>query len=346
VPDAAPPLSSSPQDPTGVTFVNWVRALVGQRARAGAAPVGAACARAIAALEAGGTVAVGDVSNNLAHLELLAASSLSAVVFYELIGWDPSAAEHVLASADARLASLPQDDLERRGVRVALAAHAPYSVSPRLFAGLRARGGPASLHLAESPAESAFLRAGTGPWPTFLKERGLDVGAPAGKGAVEAMDELGVLHPGLLAVHATQASRADAALLAARGVRVAVCPRSNLALQVGLPALPDLLAAGVDVCVGSDSLASAASLDVLDDVRVLARAFPGVPAARLIELATVAGARALGCSDLGTLTVGHRAALAWVPADAPIQDPHRHVVVSDVPARRVILPDVATEVHP
>lgn len=338
-------LVHAPADPTGAAFVSWVRALVARRARATHEAATAACARAIASLEAGGTVALGDVSNTLLSLDPLAASSLSAVVFHELIGWDPASADAVLAAADARLAALPQATLAGAGVQVRLAAHAPYSVSAPLFAGLLARGGPASLHLAESPAESLFVRTGSGPWPSFLRERGLDAVpvAPTGKSVVQSMDDLGLLRPGLLAVHATQASPDDVALLAARGVRVALCPRSNLALQVGLPPLPDLLAAGVDVCVGSDSLASAPTLDVLDDVRLLARAFPDVPAARLTEMATGAGARALGLVDLGSLSVGRRAALAWVPAAGALADPYAHVLHTDQPAHRVTCSEHAEE---
>src|SRR5438046_2382045 len=73
------------------------------------------------------TVAVGDVSNTLDSVAALAGSSLRAVVFHEVLGWDPARADAALAEADARAAGAA-------GVRIRLAAHAPHSVSPALFA--------------------------------------------------------------------------------------------------------------------------------------------------------------------------------------------------------------------
>ena len=125
--------------------------------------VRAATAEAIRFLEARGTVAVGDVSNALGHLDLLSASSLSAVVFLELLSWDPAKADAALAFAEQRRAEVA--GVLRPGLEVRLAAHAPHSVSPALFGLLVRSGGPSALHLAESPDETAFLADGSGAWP-------------------------------------------------------------------------------------------------------------------------------------------------------------------------------------
>src|SRR5437879_5757630 len=80
-------------------FVPWVQALVDARAADRGEVVRARAAEAIRELSATGTVAVGDVSNQLLHLDLLAASDLAAVVFYELLAWDPARAASTLGSA-------------------------------------------------------------------------------------------------------------------------------------------------------------------------------------------------------------------------------------------------------
>jgi aminodeoxyfutalosine deaminase len=304
-------------DATG--FVDWVERLVAARGADSPEGVRAAAARAIEEVEATGTVAVGDVSNGLAHLDLLARSSLCARVFFELIGWDPAAAARILEGAQARLRALDPGD----GVEVSLAAHAPHSVSAPLLAGLADAGGISALHLAESPHESRFLDGGDPEWSAFLARRGLGhvpFVAPR-RSPVRYVDGLGVLRPGLVAAHGVQVDAADAALLAARGVSVVLCPRSNRTLDVGVAPVPALRAAGVRLCVGTDSLASAPSLDLWEDVLLLHREFPELEPDWLLRAATRHGAEALGFDDLGRIAPGATAALAFTEAPSTLADP-------------------------
>lgn len=309
-------------------FLGWIEAVVSAR-DARPAEVLAGAGDAISGLVRSGTAAVGDVSNTLAHLDLLEDSGLDATVFFELLGWDPARADAVLASADRRLA-----EVAGRRTRVRLAAHAPHSVSRRLFEGLATRGGPASVHLAESPAETRFLASGDGEWLEFLARRGLGHVAfePPGMSPVQYLDSLGVLTPGLLTVHCVQTTPDDWRRLASRGVRVALCPRSNRNLGLGLPPVKGLLEAGVGLCLGTDSLGSAESLNVLDDAALLHRELPDLDPALLVRLATAGGAEALGLTDLGTLEPGKRAAFAFASAVPALTDPLGFLVSGDAHA--------------
>jgi cytosine/adenosine deaminase-related metal-dependent hydrolase len=302
------------QVPRGEGFVPWVEAVVGARGRYGEDEVSAATLAAIRFLEERGTVAVGDVSNALAHLEALAASPLCAVVFQELLAWDPSRAAASLEWAEERARAVARH--LRPGLEVRLAAHAPHSVSPALFALLRSRGGPRAVHLAESREESAFLAGGDGPWAAFLASRGLSHVAfeAPGLSPVRYLEELGVLNPRLVAAHGVQVDGHDRAVLARRGVNVVLCPRSNRNLGVGTADVPALLAAGVRLSLGTDSLASVETLDVLDDAALLHRQFPALDPAVILRLATLGGAEALGFAELGAIAPGKRAALAFAPA--------------------------------
>jgi cytosine/adenosine deaminase-related metal-dependent hydrolase len=220
-------------------------------------------------------------------------------------------------------------------VEVRLAAHAPHSVSAPLLRALAAQGGPAALHLAESRIESEFLLSGNGDWARFLERRGLGHVAfePPRQSPVQYVDSLGALHPGLVAAHCVDVDAADAALLAERGVAVALCPRSNLRLGGRLAPVPLLRAAGVRLCVGTDSLASAPSLDLMDDVVALRGAFPEIEPAAWIEMATAGGAAALGLRHLGTIAPGKSASLCYSPADVVPGDPWIHVVDGGTAAR-------------
>jgi len=308
--------------PGGGGFVPWVESVVASRGHFAPESMRSATASAIRFLEERGTVAVGDVSNALGHLDLLSASRLSAVVYLELLSWDPAKAEAVVAFAEQRMAEVAPS--LRPGVDVRLAAHAPHSVSPALFALIVGRGGPAALHLAESPDETAFLASGGGAWPGFLERRGLaDVAfAPPGLSPVRYADHLGALHERLVAAHGVQLDAVDREILARRGVHVVLCPRSNRHLGVGAADMPALLASGVRLALGTDSLASAETLDVLDDAALLHRQFPALDPGAIVRMATLGGAEALGLDDLGAIAPGKRAALAFAPASGVDADPH------------------------
>ena len=167
-----------------------------------------ATAEAIRSLEQRGTVAVGDVSNALAHLDALAASQLDGVVFQELLAWDPARAQASLEWAEERAgrgrgaaASGPRGP--PRGARAALGVAA-------LFALPAERGGPAAIHLAESTDEtgSCSTAAGTGG---LLDRRGPRPRrfAPPGLSPVRYAERLGVLHPRLVAAHGVQLDADD-----------------------------------------------------------------------------------------------------------------------------------------
>jgi cytosine/adenosine deaminase-related metal-dependent hydrolase len=301
-------------------FVGWVGRLVEART-ASRQPNSEEIARAVLELVDSGTVAVGDVSNRLEHLDLLEASGLVPVVFHELLAWDPLAAPGVLREAERRHGEIAARRFSRTQVR--LAAHAPHSVSAPLMKGLVAVGGPAAIHLAESAAEVRFLATANGEWSDFLRARGLGhvpFTAP-GQSPTRYLDDLGALHAALLAAHCVHVDAGDRRLLAERGVSVAVCPRSNRNLGVGIPPVPELLADGVRVCLGTDSLASVPTLDLIDDMAALHREFPSLDPAVIVRMATLEGAGALGLADLGSLAHGKTAAMAFAPAAEGLSDP-------------------------
>jgi cytosine/adenosine deaminase-related metal-dependent hydrolase len=323
---------------SGDGFVPWVEAVVASRGRHSDAEIAEAASAAIAAVEASGTVAIGDVSNTLAHLARLAESSLSAVVFLELLAWDPARAASTLAWAESLVAE--KRGSLRAGLELRLAAHAPYSVSPELMRLLTARGGPAAIHLAESLDESLFLADGSGAWPGFLASRGhghvrFD---PPRQTPVGYCDALGALHPRLVAAHGVQVDARDRERLAGRGVHVVLCPRSNARLGVGTADAPALLAAGVRLSLGSDSLASSPSLDVLEDAVLLNRQFPGMDAGTILRMATLGGAEALGFTELGAIEPGRRAAFAYAPAASTPGDPEGFLLSGEARLERVALP--------
>jgi cytosine/adenosine deaminase-related metal-dependent hydrolase len=306
-------------------FVTWVRAVVGarrQRPDPRAPEIMNAVERAIEQSIAAGTAVVGDISNTLVTFEPLARSALAGVVFNEILRFNAPDPEAVVAKACEEIEAIAPTER----VRVSLAAHAPYSVSPLVFRAIRqalARDpfAPCSVHLSESAAEVQFIKSGTGPWRAFLEEVGAwnPSWVAPGQSPVEYMDANGFLHERVLVVHGVQMTDADLARVASSGATLVACPRSNGHTGAGAPPLAEFYASGARVAVGTDSLASSPDLNIFAELATMRALAPSVPASSLLDSATRQGAAALGFeSDYGTIEPGIRARLlaVEVPPDA------------------------------
>jgi cytosine/adenosine deaminase-related metal-dependent hydrolase len=118
---------------------------------------------------------------------------------------------------------------------------------------------------------------------------------------------------------------------------IVTCPRSNVWVGGGLPPIARFYASGADVAIGTDSLASVASLSLFDELAELRRVAPEVTAGSLLESATRVGAKALGIEkDYGTLAPGKRADLVAVDVPEDERDVEEYLV-SGVPASAVRL---------
>jgi 5-methylthioadenosine/S-adenosylhomocysteine deaminase len=151
---------------------------------------------------------------------------------------------------------------------------------------------------------------------------------------------LGLLTPGLIAIHAVHLNVEEIGWLASHGCHVAHCPSSNLKLASGFAPVAALLAAGVNVGIGTDGAASNNRLDMFGEMRLaalLGKAVAANPAAlpahQALHMATLAGARALGLdAQIGSLEVGKLADVAAIdlnhPATQPCYDPVSQLVYS------------------
>lgn len=325
--------------PGGAGFVPWVEHLIGARGEAAPEDDGAAIEQAVSELDAFGTVAVGEVTNSLAAVPALVRRGMAGCVFHEVFGVER-------APLEARVAALPRMIEERLGswpsaeLRYAASPHTLYTthadVVRKLVAQAAERGLRLSLHLAEHAAERRFLQSGDGPiagWYASRLKLRRDALEWPGQSPVAFADTLGALSPGVIAVHLTDARPDELALIARRRSPVVLCPRSNLFIEARLPPLLAVRAAGILPGLGTDSLASNASLDVLAEARALADRFPSVPAAELLAMATWGSAQALGLTDLGRVARGTRPGLFVIEGD-PGGDPCAFVLNSVRSRRR------------
>jgi 5-methylthioadenosine/S-adenosylhomocysteine deaminase len=160
----------------------------------------------------------------------------------------------------------------------------------------------------------------------------------SGERPLDRLERLGLVSPMLMAVHMTQLEDGEIARLAAAGASVVHCPESNLKLASGFCPVAKLLAAGVNVCLGTDGAASNNDLDMLGEMRTAALLAKGVAgradavnAAQVLAMATINGARALGIAETtGSIEPGKWADLCCVdlerPATWPVYDPVAQLV--------------------
>jgi aminodeoxyfutalosine deaminase len=308
--------------PHGADFCDWL-AQVGPAAQAltreqAAPPLEAAIAECVAS----GTALVGDVTDQGFSVPALARSPLAARVYHEVLGFDPRQAEPALAAGRERL--LAGEAVAAPYLRHSLAPHAPYTVSMRLLRlirGVNAQDGrPTFIHLAESAAEDEFFRTGQGPIRRMKERLGTVVESfePPEETSAQWLSRLGWFEAPQLAVHCTQLSARGIEILRRAPVTVCLCPRSNRTLGVGTAPARALASAGVPLALGTDSLASAPSLSMFDELTA-ADAEYGLEPAVLLRAATLGGASALGFEDYGAIAPGRPARLVSVAAPSGVR---------------------------
>ena len=214
------------------------------------------------------------------------------------------------------------------GLRVGLAPHAPYSTGLDVYREARReadqRGWPLSTHLHETPDEIAFTESGSGSLYDLIARYGLLPRGwrPAGLRPIPMLAEAGFFSGPVLAAHANYLTDEEIRILARSGSSVAWCPRSHAFFKHTDHPWRRLLTAGVNVCLGTDSLASSPSLSVLDEIRFIFGRHPDADARTLLQMGTLDGARSLGLEgELGDLAQGMRADFVVVGPITQTADP-------------------------
>jgi len=305
----------------GTEFSAWLAELAGCRFAMGEDVFAREAVTGLAEAVEAGTTAMLDIFTRGEAERPLRASGLRAWAFLEAIRLDPSQAEAAYADLFNRLTRLAQGERFRAG----LSPHAPYTVSIPLARKIgrlaEARRLPLAIHLAETEDERQMLATGGGPLADLFRSTGfLPNGWEApGLSPVSWAERAGLLGPRTLVIHGNYIDDDEIGLLSKRGVSLAFCPRSHAFFGRGPHPLPKLLAAGVNVCIGTDSLASNDRLDLLAELTSAKGMFPQIPAQRLFEMIGANVARFLGLGRLlGALAEGFECDLTVVRPAPPL----------------------------
>lgn len=277
---------------------------------------------------ASGTTVFAEIVTNDEARGVLSACSVHGIEYLEAIGhfdrrWRSGARDEFIARLEQPSAAT-----------VGISPHAPYSLDGSVIVDLLAIAAERNMrvhsHVAESAMEAALYGHGDDAVLSVygdLRDE-FELVRRGGTGFTTAAyaDSIGLLNSKTHLAHAIYLDREERDLLLRRGTQVALCPRSNAVIGLDAPPVAAYLAEGHEIAVGTDSLASSPSLDLMADVRLLAELArkQGCEGddlfVRLIRAATTGGAKSMGLavgSGYGALAPGGPADLALFAIDVP-----------------------------
>jgi aminodeoxyfutalosine deaminase len=201
-------------------------------------------------------------------------------------------------------------------LRIAITPHAPYTVDrpgyEQCLRIARERNLPLATHLAESDHEREFLESHTGPFQELWARIGMwEEPVETFRGApIQFAQAIGLLDYPTLLAHVNYCDDDELALLSHGQASVVYCPRTHRYFNHPPHRWREMLAAGINVAVGTDSCASSPNLNIVEELRLLHEIAPDVPAQSMWEMATIRAARAVQMQDeIGSITPGKRADL-------------------------------------
>lgn len=258
------------------------------------------CFSADAEMYSAGINLVGDISNTADSAPVKRQSRIRYHNFVELIGTTPER----IARDIQQYNKVSSEFLQLMAHNPTCAApHAPYSVSPELFLTINsinaANKSVISIHNQETEAENELYLTHTG---SIAERFPLDLSLipTTGKRSLESYVHHLKDYDNVLLVHNTFSRRQDfeIALSQLKHPYFVLCPKSNLYLENSLPDLHTMLDMNLVICLGTDSLSSNDTLSILEEMKVLRKNFRQLSFEKLLQMATINGARAL-CQQEG-----------------------------------------------
>jgi cytosine/adenosine deaminase-related metal-dependent hydrolase len=293
-------------------YPEWVLCLLREKKRLSPRDYSAAVRKNSALIIESGTTTIADICTHGASPAVLIRSGLRSIIYHEIISMGRSPLFPVIPST-----CCPKSHLLSYG----LSPHSPHTVSEAVLRNIRTiakrTGKRVCMHVAETEEETRLLRRRKNGLERMYAAAGWDIAwAPKDRSSFSYLKRIGMLSPTFLAVHAVQANDKDIAIIKRTGACIAHCPRSNHALRVGTMPLAKFLRAGIPVGLGTDSLASVATLNLWDEMRFASRIHDDsrITPRDILNMATLGGAQALGIDrEIGSLEPGKRADCIAVP---------------------------------
>ncbi len=295
-------------------FTHWVFQLIGARIRWKDDDYISSLEKGIQFCLEAGTTTVADIAHTEHSFSVLKRSPLRKVVYQEIIDLNPDCANEVLKATQSKLSVIEEDGL----LSVGLSPHAPYSVSKELYQAIaqfvQKTNMPVCTHIAETQDEIEFLAKGTGNFVILLRQlRAIpDSWHAPGFDPIHFLNETGILNNNPLLIHCNYVSDREISMIKSSGSTVVFCPGSHRFFGHSRHPVKELLDAGVNVVLGTDSLASNDTLSILDEMKFIFQHYCLLPKT-ILSMATLNGAKALGLElQIGQIKGNYEADLCGI----------------------------------
>jgi len=263
------------------------------------------------AMMATGTVAVGDICNNLSTLGQKQKGNLAYYNFIEASGWAPEVAQTRFERSRDFYEAFESIQHIKYNIQNSLSPHAPYSVSDKLWLLMQPYfpGKTITIHNQETAFEDELFVSGSGDFTRMYDMMKLNTSffQPTGKSSLRSYLPKMRDAKEIILVHNTFTKEEDIVFVNSEWSRVnwCICINANQYIEKAIPPVDLLMKHGSVIVVGTDSLASNHTLSILDELKTIHQYFPSVPLAQLLQWATSNGAKALQLNDaLGSFEKG------------------------------------------
>lgn len=302
----------------GMELADWIGEVIRQRGQT--IPAADAITNGLAQCEQSGTVLIGEIATtpwNGPEVSRADTGSIEVIALAETLGLSNQRAEDKFA--------LAQEHLKRWGDQAGVSPHAPYSTPPDLIERCvdlaRRTDSILAMHVAESVAERELMMHGTGPFADSLRLLGLPIDPTfpwSTRTPVIHLIRMLARAPSALLVHANDLRDDEVHELARHpNLSVVYCPRTHHFFRHPRHRVDELIAAGVNVALGTDSRASNPDLSLWNEVRFLLNHRQDLDPLDALKMATLNGAIALRRNKAwGSLQPGRRARFIGVPTKA------------------------------
>lgn len=265
-----------------------------------------------------GIVAVGDISNKTDTFEVKRASKLKYYTFVE--NFDFLQKGNTQSTFDMYKAVYDQME-ENDHLRKSMSPHAPYSVTPELFALINSlnteKGKTISIHNQETPPENELFQNGSGAFYPFFESFNMSLEGfqPMGKASIHYALQFLDPEQKTLFVHNTLTNREDVQTAQRKlsDTYWATCPNANLYIENSMPNYQVFLDTNAQVTIGTDSLTSNWQLSILEEMKTILRYQSYLDFDTVLKWATINGAKALSWdNELGSIEKGKKPGLVLI----------------------------------
>lgn len=304
-------------------FKDWVKQLISVRSNTSLSEIKKALIHEIKTCIKSGTFALCDISSIDASRTDFENLGIDGWFFYEELGNKGKFLNSELTE------------------NISFAAHAPHTTSPELIKAIKDKTNKNnilfSIHCAESKDEFLFMQGKNKDWENFLSSRNIDFSSwniPCNS-STEYLNNLNVLDSKTLLVHMLDYTKKDLEIIKNSNSSICVCPRSNENLHKRLPDIETFLSFGINICLGTDSLASCESLDMFDEMRFVLDHYKNISPEDLLKMCTKNSAKALLIDKrLGTIKKGLYGKMIYVETKG--KDIFESLIFSENNMRKVI----------